>query len=213
MTDFNTMVERVGRELLRTGATWTQSIKDAINDAIKLVAVERFYFNEVVGQTFNTVADQETYGEAANALLPGMSELDILYYTVGSDLREVCLTNHDEMNRLRMGTPQTGEPERYSLFGEQLFLYPIPAAVYPMTFDGFGRLTPHPLTDNTDTNAWMTEGEMLIRAAAKAIFSRDVASDFKKAAAFEEIAEQARMTLAMKSSSRASTGTIKATKW
>ena len=71
----------------------------------------------------------------------------------------------------------TGQPADYGLYGRQLRIFPVPNDAYRLDISGLGRLAPNPLTQETDTNAWMTDGAAIIRAQAKLLVYRDLLRD------------------------------------
>jgi hypothetical protein len=89
-------------------------------------------------------------------------------------------------------------------------LFPIPAAAYPINIDGLARLSPNPLSADTDTNAWMVEGEQLIRHQAKYLIYRDVVRDAEGKANAAEGIQEAQWQLERKAAGKIYTGTQRA---
>lgn len=205
MADFITMVNRVASELRRSNIT--AEIKNAINDAIKEASKTRFYFNEMRGITFPTVVGQEYYPDQ------GLVEIDALYYVQGSTRYNLCLDSNATADLRADGNQISGQLQSYSRQGQQLRFYPIPASVLPVYADGYGKLTPYPLVGDNDTNAWMTEGERLIRAMAKAILMKEVIRDYGEATALEAIATDIQSSLEEETTLKLGTGQIRPTQW
>jgi hypothetical protein len=199
------MYARIASELTRSNLT-TQ-IKAAINDAVLEASKDRFYFNEVKGLTFNTVSGTEYYADQA------VTQIDAMYYLDGTTRFELFPINNNDLDLETPGTAAQGLPQVYSRHANMLRLSPIPNAVTAIYFDGFGRLTPTPLVNDADTNAWMTEGERYVRALAKSIILRDVIRDFKEALVYDAIASDYRESLLDITTQRIGTGMIKATKF
>lgn len=203
--DFVAMQTRVASELRRSNLS--TEIKAAINDAVLEESATRYYFNEVKALTFNTVNGTEYYSDQ------NMVEIDFMYWLNGTVKMEVGLTNNDEMNIYALGNVTSGQLSCYSRVASQIRLFPIPTGVVSVYMDGYTRLTPTPLAADADTNAWMTEGERLIRARAKSIILRDVIRNMKEAALYEAIADDYKATLLDITTSRISTGTLVGTQF
>lgn len=158
---------RIADELIRSDLT--SQIKIAILSAITTYQRERFYFNESRSSTFSTVAGQEFYTSADLAAIPNLINIDtVLFYQSPSYRYPLDVRTWDELELWSLN-PNTvsGFPSDYAYYAQQLRLYPIPSGVYTVRLSGVQRLTPDPLSADSDTNAWMTDGEELIRQRAK----------------------------------------------
>jgi hypothetical protein len=165
------MKARIADELVRSDLA--PQIALAIDDAITEAAGNRFWFNEVRGLSLPLVLGQEYYTSDEYAAL---TEIDAVYFYVGSQRRPVYVTGNLEMDQLAEGSVSGGEPYRFSRYGDSLRIYPVPASItYTLIVDGVSRLPQ--LTDDADTNAWMNEGERLVRAIAKRTLFLDVMRD------------------------------------
>jgi hypothetical protein len=80
------------------------------------------------------------------------------------------------MNEWQSTTYQ-GQPADYTVYGGELRIWPIPDQAYTLSLNGLVRLGPNPLSGDSDTNAWMTEGGGIIRGQAKLILYRDLLRD------------------------------------
>lgn len=203
MTDFVNFVARIARELRRSNVD--EQIKDAVNDAILEASSTRFYFNEMVGVTFDTVIGQEYYPDLA------LTDVDIMYYFQGVTKRRVYEISNTLANARAIGTTLSGQLLDFSRVGTTLRLYPIPSAVFTLTMDGYGRLTPSPLVNDVDTNDWLTEGERYIRALAKRNVLRDVLRDYGEATALDAMAADYRTDLLDATTQRIGTGVLSPT--
>jgi hypothetical protein len=72
--------------------------------------------------------------------------------------------------------------------------------------DGY-RMGP-PLVNDSDTNNWLTYGELYIRLLAKSIVQRDVVKDYADAQILAALAEDERVSLVSKTTLRQSTDLI-----
>lgn len=204
--DFITMVNRITTELRRS--TMTDEAKAAINDAIEEAGKTRFYFNEVRGQSFSTVVDQEYYPDM------GLVEVDTLYYIQGNARYEIFERHNDVVNDIGVFSAG-GPPDIYSRAEESLRVYPIPRTVMTLYMDGFTKLTPWPLVADGDSNAWTIsgKGERYIRALAKSILLKDVIRDYREASVLELIAEDLKNQLTDELADRRSTGVVTSTQF
>lgn len=178
------MKARIVSETLRDDLTVTQ-LGDAINDAIALQEGERYKFNEKRYQIL-TVAGQEYYDLTSPTLLTSagaavgtgetLLELDDITCTVNNQPYRLCPRTQQSMNEWQTPTYE-GQPADYTLYGQQLRIFPLPDAVYTLNLMGLARLAPNPLSADGDTNGWMTEGAGIIRGHAKLLIYRDVLRD------------------------------------
>lgn len=172
MTTYATMQSRIADELSRTDLT-TQ-IQRAIQTAIKHYERQRFYFNSKTTGAFNTVADQEYYTSSDLADIPNIIEIDSMYYTSNS-LRTTILPLPFETIEAAQSGSVKGTPSNFAYYAQKIRLYPIPFSVVAVTTAHLYRLTA--LSADGDTNAWVTDGEELIRQKAKRTLYLDVLRD------------------------------------
>ena len=213
MTTFATMKTRIVDETLRDDLTPAQ-LGHAINDAIALQEGERYSFN-VRRYRILTVAAQEYYDIKAPALLTSAGTA----VGTGETLLELDSITTTVSNRPYPLTPRTqqwmdeqqdsnflGQPADYTIYGQQLRIFPVPDAAYPIDLSGLARLAPNPLSQDAHTNAWMTEGERLIRAQAKVLIYRDILRDPDGVALATQQFGQAQLALKRKMAAQAYTG-------
>lgn len=190
MTTYAVMQTRIAGELFRDDLS--SQIKNAINEAIGTWEGQRFAFNEK-RYLINTVTGQEYYDFIAPTLLTSTGaqvgvgetvlELDSITTTVSNWPYPLYPRTQQWFDQYA-GPTYNGQPDSYAIFGNQLRLFPLPdgggpgvGGAYPLNLSTLARLGPNPLTADADTNAWMTEGEPLIRQQAKLILYRDVLRD------------------------------------
>lgn len=204
MPDLATLKSRIASDLHRTDLT--TSIASAISDAIADYQGRRFHFNQV-RDTFVTVAGQQFYeaGAGADDIPTDIAELDAVSLTVSGDTRPVHPRSYAELERLIASTTSRGQPSVYAWYDEQMRLYPVPDAVYTVTLSYLQRI-PVPAADGT-SNAWTTEAEQLIRAAAKKALQRDVLRDPEGEAASER-AESAALRRLKREAMQLDTGAL-----
>lgn len=217
MTTFSAMKNRIVDETLRDELTATQ-LNNAINDAIRQWEGERFVFNERRYRIL-TVAAQEYYDLTGPTLLTSAGaavatgemvlELDDITATVNNSPYRLCPRTQQWFNEWTTTTHQ-GQPSDYTIYGDQLRIFPIPDAAYQLDLNAMARLGPNPLSGDTDTNAWMTEAEPLIRNHAILLISRHVVIDDDAAKRAVEGLKEAEHMLKRKMAAKAFTGRQKA---
>lgn len=205
MSTYATMQTRIARELTRSDLT--DDIKDAITTAIQDYEQHRFWFND---KRFKiaTVANQAFYDLPDDLLDEGGNALE-----AGEDLLEIdsalCNFNNwfQPLQAKSMGwidayqiPSYVGQPYYYGQVDTRIRFGPTPNGVYEITITGLARLKT--LSENDDTNAWMTEGEKLIRSRAKVILYRDLLRNPDQAALAAQSEAEALASLDRKSSAR-----------
>ncbi len=168
MSDFGTMKTRIGNETLRTDTVSLGFIGDEIVSAIAHYENQPFQFNE-------TRATASTVADTAYIALP-TDFIDLVHMKVelnGSNY-QMYSCDFEEIEDMDTGT-YTGQPSQYAIYDQQFRLYPVPDTVYTLTLAYIKELGS--LSADTDTNAWMTTGEELIRQRASAAFKVNYLQD------------------------------------
>lgn len=163
MTDLGTMKARIASELNRIDLD--DQIATAIQSAIQAYEYETFWFNESRDITFNTAADQEFYGHDDEEHIDNLLLIHQVTITVNSQRYKLEPRLYQQIEEWAVNTSTTGQPTDFAYYNQQLRLYPIPDAVYAIRISG--RIRFQALTNEGDTNAWMTDAEPLIRYRAK----------------------------------------------
>ena len=195
---------RIARDLVRSDLS--AEIEDIIPECIREVAAYSFWFNDVRELTFNTVAGQAFYGAAALSYLPWLSKIDALWIVVNGQRRNLREVMPAEIDRQMDGSPSDGEPDCFARQADGLRFYPVPDRVFPVFIDGVSRLSP--LVLDSDANAWMTEGEAMIRALAKAKLMESPVDNPERAARFRAIYINERAELLKQTETRHGTGSM-----
>lgn len=204
MSSYGIMQTRIAGDLTRTdlGA----QIKDAIQDAVKLHEVNRYWFNITRAKTFVTVANQANYGSAALADIPFIYELFGLFLLDGASRFALDFIQWDDFEVIA-ASPSKGRPTCYTRIDAEILLWPTPNAVWtlrPHMHTRFGTLF-----NDVDTNAWMVEGERLIRAQAKWYLYTNVIEDDEGAARMLPQIVDAKARLDIETSKRMADGIIR----
>lgn len=155
-----TMRDRIADELGQRTDLNTQ-ILAAIQSAIKFYESEPFWFNEEEGEA--TTTD----GTASYTLPTDFIEMQAIRVNLGTDdapdweeLRQIA---QERMFQIELTAD--GEPCVYSIYRQELKLYPTPNDAFDITLCYVKSLAA--ISDPADTNEWMVEGEELIRLHAK----------------------------------------------
>jgi hypothetical protein len=178
------MRTRIVDDMLRDDLTSNQ-LTNAINDAIELQEGERYKWNEK-RYTLLTVAAQEYYSLSEPTLLASdgsaledgelLLEVDDIFTSINNNPYRLTPRTQQHMNEWQSATFQ-GQPADYTIYGQQLRIWPVPDQAYTLSLMGLARLGPNPLSGESDTNAWMTDGASIIRAQAKILLYRDLLRD------------------------------------
>jgi hypothetical protein len=163
MTDYVTLRNRIIDELANDGALTTAQVNYAIQDTIKFHERRPWYFNQTVG-TFSTVAAQEYYSSADLAAIPNIINIASMLVTNSGIKTPVVGVTFETLDDVQDGS-MTGIPGNFTIWQQQIRLYPIPDGVYTVTMAYIYRLTA--LSADEDSNAWTTDAEELIRQGAK----------------------------------------------
>lgn len=142
-------------------------VKRAITTAIARYERLQFWFNQLRSSAgFTTVPGQEFYDSSDWASLA--TDPIILSLTVVNAGTRYMLNSRQwkYLEDLSLNPGWRGLPLDWAYFGQQLRLYPIPDQAYPVNVMAVQRLPA--LVDDSDTNAWTTDAEALIRCEAKA---------------------------------------------
>lgn len=212
MSTFGDMQTRIANELKRTDLT--SEIKLAINDAINDYDGNRFWFNEERDTTaFTTVQGQEFYTTADAPIIATMRHIDVLTVFVFNSRWVMHFRTPQYMEFQSVNPNWNAIPEDWSYYNETIRLYPIPNGAYPVYISGTIQVSPHPLTDDADTNVWTNEAEQLIRYCAKRKLFTDLIRDPAQAAVNQGLETQQYGILQAETAKRGGPATIRPTQW
>jgi hypothetical protein len=175
VTTLATLKARIASDLARDDLT--SEIADAISDAIKILRRRRYSGTE--GRLTSSTA----LGQEYLAWPAGLMELDALTLLQGTTPLHLVERRHREMEEWAVpAASATGIPTEYAKFANTVRFYPIPDAVYSLTWTGLVEVTPA-LTTDLSSNYWTLEGEMLTRQTAKALIWLNVIRNGEEASA------------------------------
>jgi len=209
-TTLGEMLDRIADETRYSGSAERTIFGYCIQDSIAHYEVERFWWNEARALTFSTVADQRAYGSAANASIPYILEFDAVTFTRATN-DSYLLTKIDwqDLEDLNPDSDTTAPAYNYAYWSQQIWLDPVPDAVYTVRVAGIFKLAA--ISADADSNAWTTlgEGEEMIRNRAKAIFYSHYTRDDANAARALQLADAAYLRLKTSTQRRGGTNQIR----
>jgi hypothetical protein len=164
---FSDMQTAIAGELARSDLT--TEIQREINNAITFYGNKAFWFNEASMVEITTVQGQRYYDLPSNFA----SVLDVLS-TLGNYTYRLEPRTEQYLDQVDWGNDfWSGYPTDYTFWNGQIRLFPPPQGGLPVTVKGTVILSPQPLVNDSDTNAWLTSAEELIRTrAARQLYGR-----------------------------------------
>lgn len=157
MSDYGTMQTRIQDELKR--GNLSSQIDNAILSALRFYKRHKFRFN-ITRATTSTTDDIEYYG-----LPDDFIELDTMTLQEGQELVFLTERSHYWIDQEKSWVDYKDRPRVYAVQADEFRLFPKPDDAYTLTLTYHYEL-PEPSAD-TDTSAWFTDGEELIRTHAK----------------------------------------------
>jgi hypothetical protein len=157
---FSDMQTAIAGELARSDLR--DEIQREINNAISFYGNKAFWFNEASMAAIVTVQGQRYYPLPTNFA----SVLDVLS-TLGNYTYRLEPRTEQYLDQVDWGNDfWSGYPTDYSFWNGQIRLFPPPQGGLSVTVKGTAILSPQPLVNDSDTNAWLTSAEELIRTRA-----------------------------------------------
>lgn len=217
MATFLEVKTRIASELEReltdetyTSRTWATEIGASINDAIKLHRSKAYWFLQQPTSTTKTATTTASNSYVTEPT--GLIKLYSLRVTINSQLQPMEEVSFQEMESLHDGNQtDEGQPYLYNRYGARIRIYPTPDDVYTLTFSGLFQLNnAADLSADADTNAWLTDAEILIRTQAKLIMARDYIKDYTAVPALKDALMEAKEALDREHVARTATNRIRA---
>lgn len=140
--------------------TWEFTIIDSTH--IDLIGSQ--FLNAYVSGGSVTTPVAAGMGDIGSGTMP--YEIDYLAIQIGTARFDLTRMQPEDIDLLTQSGTQQGQPYNYAYYNEQIRLYPVPSAVYPIIVAAH-ELIGAPATTSTTGNRWMTDGERLIRSRAK----------------------------------------------
>ena len=201
MATYSEMQTRIADELARTDLT--EQIKKAILSAVEFYKDDRFWFNE--GEVSLTTAD----GTESQAMDVTFGEIDEKTITISGNRYPLKLVSYSELRRSVLLTTSKGQPGRIAIFDEKVWYDPVSDGIYTVKLSGLVYFTT--LSVGSDTNAWTTEAEQLIRHHAKADLFANIIRNDKEAQKMIGLSDALLSKLKQKTVQKIGSGRLKAT--
>jgi hypothetical protein len=162
LATFGEVVAKI-REDLNRGSDADSRIKRAIADAIYFYRAKRVGFN--IKRAYAVV----TSGNEYVSLPTDWIEADFLQLQDGTRREKLEEVTYDWIEDQHVDENERGEPYKYAIQHRTLRLYPSPDRSYTLMFSFHYELKDVSVSASDGaTNAWLTEGEQLIRKHAMA---------------------------------------------
>lgn len=202
------MITRIHRETRRDGLT--ADIRDYVETAIDYYKTERLWFNEQ-----ESTANVST-GQVSVSFPTNFTQIDELILVDG-DTRygdEAGFHRVPWQTVAEWEEDDTGQPYVWAVFDEQIFFRPIPDKAYELRASGVREFTEVSASASTGaTNAWMTDGEALIRSHVKADLYEHVLRNQGMADRMRIAAQREYSRLKDRTTKAISTGRVKKTRF
>jgi len=206
MTTYGVMQDRIIDECARdTDSAFPAIVRREIQSAIRHYERERFFFNEKRA-TFSVSSSQEWYTSADLSDLPGIVEFDGLTINLNSRLCPLTQRTFAYLEAIMSATTIFGDPTEFCIYRQQIRVYPVPNQGRAVTASYLYKFTT--LSASTDTNAWMTDGEELIRSRAKRKLYAEVIKDTDQAVIAAQSEAEALGSLRTETTARLASGRI-----
>lgn len=174
---YGNLIDRILDEMLNS--VTTSQVQLAIQDAISYYEKEPLYFNESRDTVFSLSSSQEFYTSADSSTIPLFMDIDTVTVTLNSNRYTLIQRSYEWMENASTGTQYTSLPAAYSYYQQQLRIWPIPNQGMPCRVSSIVKQST--LSATTDSNAWTTDAEPLIRMRAKADLYLNVRRDTQAA--------------------------------
>lgn len=200
---FSDMQAAIAGELARSDLA--SEIQREINNAITFYGNKAFWFNEATMTAIVTVQGQRYYPLPTNFA----SVLDVLS-TLGNYTYRLEPRTEQYLDQVDWGNDfWSGYPTDYSFWNGQIRLFPPPQGGLPVTVKGTVILSPQPLVNGGDTNAWLTSAEELIRTrAVRQLYGRYI-RDPEQYALYTQLEKEALQNLQEKNIGQTGLNTIR----
>lgn len=200
---FSDMQTAIAGELARSDLP--TEIRREINNAITFYGNKAFWFNEASMAEIITVQGQRYYSLPTHFA----SVLDVLS-TLGNYTYRLEPRTEQYLDQVDWGNDfWSGYPTDYSFWNGQIRLFPPPQGGLPVTVKGTVILSPQPLVNDADTNAWLTSAEELIRTrAVRQLYGRYL-RDPEQYALYTQLEREALQNLQEKNVGQIGTGWVR----
>ncbi len=191
---------RIIDDLGRSDTSITSVVQQHMQDAIRYYQNNRFWFNE------GTASISTTVSLAYYSLPSDLIELDTMNILINSRNVQLDPETFQEIDRMDIGG-YVGYPILYAEYAEQFRLYPVPNGPYSITLHYLKELST--LSATSDSNAWTSEAENLIRARTIKTLSAFKYKDTALAQTMQIVEDQELQALESRTIRETSSGKLK----
>lgn len=164
MATLGTTIDRIAAEL-RGRTDLSSNISDAIRSAIQHYETFVLPWNQIRDwKAFTTVSGTQWYSLTSNFLR--FAHFKLTYNNHYISLIPKTLQWIEEQDTAV--SPSTGAPNFYTIFANEVRLFPTPSGSYTAVGHYISRLATLSASTTAAANSWLTSGEPLIRARAVA---------------------------------------------
>lgn len=210
MSDFGTMKQRIADEMARGDLSVSATaVQSSVISAIARLERKRFVFNEFYDKTLTASGTFAPLSQMA--IVPVI--VDSIKIVSGSRDYPITRRSWDELNSIDAGS-YTGSPDYWAIQGQNIRLYPPPASDTVCKLAGVQKLTDiSAAAATTATNAWMTDGEEMVRLLAKSMLFRDYVRNPQAAGYFESESARAERELMREQRAMVGVGRLRVSGW
>lgn len=172
MSTFGVIKARVAAEMKRGELTASATaVQSSVLSAIARLERRRFTWNEF-SDTTATASSSVAYVPFAQLGVTPLA-IDSVKCLIGTRNFTLIERSHKELDDID-ASQYYGTPDYYAIHSRSVRLYPAPSSDYKIVLSGVKKLTEISANASANaTNAWMTDGEELVRMTAKAMLFRD----------------------------------------
>lgn len=204
MTTLGDLKSRIATDLTRSDLT--SQIASAVSDAIAHYEASRFWFNQSRSLTFSTVAGQMDYTVSDLADISTLIGINAMFCIDGT--QTIPMDWYEPGDFELLTTTTQGRPDLFTYTDSSIRLWPKPIKAYTMRLHCHYRLSD--LSGDSDSNAWTTYAEQLIRCHAKLLLYANVLEDDQGAARMQGQVQAHKDKLDYETSRRLASGHINA---
>lgn len=189
------MVSQIERDEDRTDLT--QEINEAISTAIDFYQAKNFLFSESRERTWNTQMGKLWYTAQDVPDIANLIRISSMWLQVSSTVYWLQRVLPETFEHTSQAVTAFGQPYRYTYYGQQIGVYPVPNKTYEVRFMG-DFITPPPGSPTDTGNDWFETAYEMIRCRAKYYLHAHVTGNNEKAAKFKNMDRDAMINLKTK---------------
>jgi hypothetical protein len=208
MTTLSDLTADIADDIDDTTNEYGNAILKAVQGAQRDCERFTFYFNETRDKSFSTLAGRGIYTGADLSDIASLVRIQAAFLVdAAGQVTSLSPRSPEELELLSDNSAASSQPTGYTYFDQAIRLYPVPDAAYTVRLQ-LGPYRLAPLSQPTDSNAWLEEAYDLLKARAKYRLFKNTLKDANLAAeALNDWNEQFAL-LKAETSSRNGSGSI-----